>query len=107
MMIVTGNHQEWRGLDIYERKRNLGSGAQRKLSIKMEKGILKFHLRQEWRACFGSSCCVQYPRPRTQVPFCFLSSTLTQSATLAGFSTSLFLIFLGSGTLIPASLGAS
>lgn len=107
MMIVTGNHQEWRGLDIYERKRNLGSGAQRKLSIKMEKGILKFHRRQEWQACFGSSCCVQYHRPRTQVPFSFLSSTLTQSATLAGFSTSLFLIFLGSGTLIPASLGAS
>lgn len=37
--------------------------------------------------------------------FCFVSCALTQSATPAGFSTSLFLIFLRSGILIPASSG--
>lgn len=38
MMIVMRNNQEWRGLDIYERKRNLGLRVQRKLSIKTERG---------------------------------------------------------------------
>lgn len=38
-MVSVEGDEEWRGRDVYERKRNLAFGAQRKLNIKMERDV--------------------------------------------------------------------
>lgn len=66
--------------------------SSKKANHKNGKGILKFHQRLEQQESFSAR------GPGIRSLLCFPSSVLTQSTTtLAGFSTSLFRIFLGSG----------
>ena len=82
------------------REEEPGLRSTKKANHKNGKGILKFHQRLGQQESFSAR------GPGIRSLLCFPSSVLTQSTTtLAGFSTSLFRIFLGSGSTDSCLLG--
>lgn len=86
------------GLDIHERKRSLALEPRHSQAQKWE-GDLEISSEAGAAGVLREAALLRsvHKALESDVLFYFLSSMLTQSTTLAGFSTSLFLIFLGSG----------
>lgn len=85
------------GLDIHERKRSLALEPRHSQAQKWE-GDLEISSEAGAAGVLREAALLRsvHKALESDVLFYFLSSMLTQFTTLAGFSTSLFLIFLGS-----------